>query len=317
MRGRDVLSFMAFAVMIVFALSYIGSLGVRVRPPSDRTNLSMTVADINGIVVDSNILLRGVPVGKVSHIESSVAGATIDFYVDGRFPIPADCDVRLDNLSALGETYIGLFPRRQGGPMLHDGQHIATELVEQPPSITELAASVTRLLNQLDPDALERIIGEADAALPDPNSVLPNLGHASELLRNTAANMHGQGRVLLSNFETLLQNAGWVGPVLASTAPELSDSADKAAQVLQGFSVGALEIKPGGMKKFGFFLDRIKKLLDANGGDLKVLGEAFRPRVRAIAGALLNFDPSQILANILATVPEDGAITLRVTIPPN
>jgi malonyl CoA-acyl carrier protein transacylase len=201
--------------------------------------------------------------------------------------------------------------------MLHDGQHIATELVEQPPSITELAASVTRLLNQLDPDALERIIGEADAALPDPNSVLPNLGHASELLRNTAANMHGQGRVLLSNFETLLQNAGWVGPVLASTAPELSDSADKAAQVLQGFSVGALEIKPGGMKKFGFFLDRIKKLLDANGGDLKVLGEAFRPRVRAIAGALLNFDPSQILANILATVPEDGAITLRVTIPPN
>jgi phospholipid/cholesterol/gamma-HCH transport system substrate-binding protein len=317
MRGRDILSFMAFAVMIVFALSYIGSLGVRVRPPADRTNLSMTVADINGIVVDSNILLRGVPVGKVSHIASSIGGATIDFYVDGRFPIPADCDVRLDNLSALGETYIGLFPRSQGGPMLHDGQHIATEMVEQPPSITELAASVTRLLNQLDPDALERIIGEADAALPDPNSVLPNLAHASELLRNTAANMHGQGRVLLSNFETLLQNAGWVGPVLASTAPNLSESAKKASEVLQAFSVGALEIKPDGMKKFGFFLDRIKKLLDANGGDLKVLGEAFRPRVRAIAGALLNFDPSQILSNILDTVPEDGAITLRVTIPPN
>jgi virulence factor Mce-like protein len=308
---------MAFAVMIVFAVSYIGSLGVRVRPPADRTNLSMTVADINGIVVDSNILLRGVPVGKVSHIASSIGGATIDFYVDGRFPIPADCDVRLDNLSALGETYIGLFPRSQGGPMLHDGQHIATEMVEQPPSITELAASVTRLLNQLDPDALERIIGEADAALPDPNSVLPNLAHASEMLRNTAADMHGQGRVLLSNFETLLQNAGWVGPVLASTAPNLSDSAKKASQVLQGFSLGALEIKPDGMKKFGFFLDRIKKLLDANGGDLKVLGEAFRPRVRAIAGALLNFDPSQILANILDTVPADGAITLRVTIPPN
>jgi virulence factor Mce-like protein len=311
------LSFMAFAVMIVFAVSYIGSLGVRVRPPSDRTKLSMTVADINGIVVDSNILLRGVPVGKVSHVASSIGGATIDFYVDARFRIPADCDVRLDNLSALGETYIGLFPRRQGGPMLHDGQHIATELVEQPPSITELAASVTRLLNQLDPDALERIIGEADAALPDPNSVLPNLAHASELLRNTASDMHGQGRVLLSNFETLLQNAGWVGPVLASTAPKLSDSADKASQVLQGFSVGALEIHPDGMKKFGFFLDRVKKLLDANGGDLKVLGEAFRPRVRAIAGALLNFDPSQILANILDTVPADGAITLRVTVPPN
>jgi virulence factor Mce-like protein len=317
MRGRDLLSFLAFAVMIVFAVGYISSLGVRVRPPADRTNLSMTVADINGIVVDSNILLRGVPVGKVSHIASSIEGATIDFYVDGRFPIPADCDVRLDNLSALGETYIGLFPRRQDGPILRDGQHIATEMVEQPPSITELAASVTRLLNQLDPDAVERIINEVDTALPDPNSALPNLAHAGELLRNTAADMHGQGRVLLSNFQTLLRNAGWVGPTLAATAPVLRDAGQNASKTLQGFSVGALEIHPDGMKKFGFFLDRIKKLLDANGGDLKVLGEAFRPRVRAIAGALLNFDPSQILANILDTVPEDGAITLRVTIPPN
>lgn len=316
MKGRNFLSFLAFAVMIIFAVGYIGSLGVRLKPPDNRVNLSMTVADINGIVVDSNILLRGVPVGKVSHIASSIGGATIDFYVDDRFRIPADCDVRLDNLSALGESYIGLFPRRQDGPMLRDGQHISTEMVEQPPSITELAASVTRLLNQVDPDALARIISEADTALPDPNSALPNLAHASEMLRNTAANMHGQGRVLLSNFQTLLRNAGWVGPTLAATAPDLRESAQNASKTLQGFSVGALEIGPDGMKKFGFFINRIQKLLDANGGDLKVLGEAFRPRVRAIAGALLNFDPSQILTNILETIPEDGAITLRVTVPP-
>jgi phospholipid/cholesterol/gamma-HCH transport system substrate-binding protein len=55
--------------------------------------------------------------------------------------------------------------------------------------------------------------------------------------------------------------------------------------------------------------------LDNNGGDLKELGEAFLPQLKKIAGALLNFDPSQILANILATVPEDGAVTLHVAIP--
>lgn len=71
------------------------------------------------------------------------------------------------------------------------------------------------------------------------------------------------------------------------------------------------------MRKFGHLLSRVQKLLDQNGGDLKVLGEALRPRVKAIAGALLNFDPSQILSNILDTVPEDGAITLHVAIPQN
>ncbi len=64
------------------------------------------------------------------------------------------------------------------------------------------------------------------------------------------------------------------------------------------------------------YLDRIVRFLDDNGGDLKVLGEAFLPHVKSIAGALMNFDPSQILANFLATLPEDGAITLHVTIPP-
>ena len=105
--------------------------------------------------------------------------------------------------------------------MLRDGQHIATKSVIQPPSISELATSVVRVLNQLDPGALERIINEADTALPDANSVLPNLSRTSSLLRNTAVDMHGHGRALLDNFQTLLRNAAWVGPVLADTAPPI------------------------------------------------------------------------------------------------
>jgi hypothetical protein len=35
-----------------------------------------------------------------------------------------------------------------------------------------------------------------------------------------------------------------------------------------------------------------------------------------IAGSLMNFDSGRILSSMLAAVPEDGAITLHVTIPP-
>ncbi|BBZ15402.1 MlaD family protein [Mycobacterium branderi] len=319
MRVRDLLSFIAFAVMIAFSVTYITALGVRVKPPPDRTNLSMTVTDINGLVVGSNVLLRGVPVGKVSDITTSIAGATVDFYVDGQFHIPADCDVRLDNLSALGESYIGLVPRRQDGPMLRNGQHIATESVKQPPSITELAVSVVRVLNQLDPGAVERIIGETDTALPDTRVVLPNLAHTGQLLRNTAADMHGHGRVLLSNFQTLLRNAGWLGPTLAGTTPGVEALSKGVQADVDG--VGALIYDdghgPDNLYKLDHLVGRIQKLLDDNGGDLRVLGEAFLPKVKGIAGALLNFDPSQIMANILAALPDDGAITLHVTIPQN
>jgi hypothetical protein len=62
-------------------------------------------------------------------------------------------------------------------------------------------------------------------------------------------------------------------------------------------------------------LQRIQKLLDDRGVDLRVLGEATSANVTLIANALKNLDSSQILANMLATVPKDGAINLHVPIP--
>lgn len=316
MRVRDGVTFIAFAAMIVVAVGYIASLGVRIGPPSHRTNVSMDVADINSLVVDSNVLLRGVEVGKVTSIEWSPDGATIGFYVDDTVGVPVDSDVRLENLSALGESYIRLEPRSPDGPLLHDGQHIATERVIQPPSISDLSASVVRVLNQADPDALKRIVNEVDTGLPDPNSVLPNLSHTSMLLRNVAADMHGRGRALLDNFQTLLQNAGWLGPLLSRLASPIeslgTNAGDTIAAMMTGLPLGSPQIQI----LFNRYFDRIQRLLDDSGGDLKTLGDAFLPHLKGIAGSLMNFDTGQLLSNILATLPEDGAVTLHVTIPP-
>src|SRR5277367_1033672 len=213
------MSFVAFGLIVAYAVYYIAALGVRLGPPDGRVNVAMQVPDINGLVVDSNVLLRGVPVGKVTAIDTSMQNATVRFYIDNRYPIPVDSDVRLENLSALGESYIGLLPRRSDGPMFHDGQQVATENVTQPASISELATSVVRVLNQMDPGQLNRLVDEADQALPPPNEVLPNLRRASTVLRDTAKSMHGRGSDMLANFQTLLQNAGFVGPILSEISP--------------------------------------------------------------------------------------------------
>jgi len=316
MRIRYVSTFIAFGLMIALGGAYIGSLGVRIGPPANRTNISMQVADVNGLVVDSNVLLRGVPVGKVTNIQSSVSAATVDFYVEGGYRVPIDTDVRLENLSALGETYIGLVPRRDNGPMMYNGMSIATEKVTQPASISELATSVVRLLNQADPGSLRRIVNEADTALPDPNSVLPNLSHTAALFRNTASSMHGRGRDLLDNFDTLLRNAGWVGPLLADMAPGVGQTGYNVAQTLSSARLTLVQGAPGILVDFTKFLDRIQRFLDNNSSDLKLLGEAFLPHLKGVAGALMNFDTGQILSNVLATVPPDGAVTLHVAVPP-
>jgi hypothetical protein len=201
--------------------------------------------------------------------------------------------------------------------VLHDGQRIATDRVIAPASISQLTTSVVRLLNQADPGALKRVVGEVDTALPDANAVLPNLSRASTLVRNVAADMHGRGRDLLDNFQTLLQNAGWVGPLLADVTPVLplvGRDTGKIFSDVQIFLAYKANILVPNLNRY---LDRIQKFLDDNGGDLKLLGNATLPHLKGIAGSLMNFDTGQILSNFLASVPQEGAITLHVSIPPN
>jgi virulence factor Mce-like protein len=313
---QHAISFVAFGLIVAYSVYYIGALGVRIGPPDDRVNVSMQVPDINGLVVDSNVLLRGVPVGKVTGIDTSLQSATIRFYVDKQYPIPVDSDVKLENLSALGESYIGLVPRTSQGPMFHDGQQVATQDVQQPASISELATSVVRVLNQMDPGQLSRLVNVADQALPSQATVLPNLTRAGTLLRNTVTSMHGTGSETIANFQTLLQNAGFVGPAIASISPVLATLAPSLARLeWASFYVVTDTGAPESIRNFGRFLARVQNFLDTRAPDLKVFAEAFAPNIKAIAAASMNFDTGQILSDVLDTVPEDGTITLRVRTP--
>jgi virulence factor Mce-like protein len=309
---RDVVSFLAFGAIIVFVLGYFSTLGLRENSPSDRTGLSMEVPDINGLVVGSNVLLRGVPVGKVTGTSASVQAATIDFYVDSRYRIPVDTEVRLENLSALGESYVGLIPHSDGGQVLQNGQRIATDRVVQPPSVSEFATSVTRVLNQMDAGAIERVIGETDTALPDPMAVLPNLSRASVLLDNTVDEMNGRGRVLLGNFQTLLRNAEWVNPVLTSLTPQAREIGKSIQDLMKHTPIIMHRGEPDNVSNLNKLVARIQNFVDDRGGDLKVVGEAFQPKLNFIAASLMNFDTGQLLDNFLQEVPADGTITLRV-----
>lgn len=313
---KAVAAFSAFLMMIVGFFVYVGSLGIRVSPPAQRANLSMNVADINNLVAQSNVLLRGVPVGKVTGIDTSTANATVHFYIDGKYKVPANSVVRLENLSALGESYIELEPRDSNGPPFHDGQHLVPDSVRQPASISELGASVVRMENQLDPGQLEHVIAEADTALPDPYVVLPNLQRASLLLRNTTKDMHGAGRTALDNAQSLLENAGFVGPALADSAGPVRIIGPGIRQLWNNFTNIIVRTRsPGSLYVFGKFLQRIQKLLDDRAPDIRVLTEPLTPNMHAIAASLSTIDTSQVLANLLSAVPADSAINLHVAIP--
>lgn len=316
MRVRNLVSLTALVAVAGLALSYLAVLGIRPGPPGQRTVLTMTVGDANGLVAGSSVLLRGIPVGKVTALQPSAAGADITFYIDGDTTVPVDTDVRLDNLSALGETYIGLFPRSGGGAAVHSGQHLDTEKVTQPPSVAQLSASVVHLLNQVDPRQLADIVSEADRALPETQAVLPNLSRASALLASAVSSRPGQGKQILANFQSLLQNADFVGPDIAAAGPDIA----RVGPAYQALLVAAFRLlrqtgAPESIRDFGVYLGRIQKFLDQAAPDIKTLSETLLPNVTRISAAARGIDTSQLLDGALAAVPANGAVTLHVTVP--
>lgn len=317
MKPRYLLSFAAFATIVCFCVFYIAALGVRVGPPEDRIAVSMEVPDVNGLVVDSNVLLRGVPVGKVTGISTTLAGATVDFYLTHDVPVPVDSEVRLENLSALGETYIGLVPRSSTGPFFQNGQRVVAADIVAPASISELSVSLARVLGQLEPDSLDNLVREADMAMPDPDVVLPNLARASVLLRNAVSSMDGRGSKLLDDFQILLRNAGFVGPRVAEIAPALLALGPEQFGLFNNAKHLVDDTgSPEGLKNVGRLMKRVQKFLDDRGPDLKVFAEALTPNINGIAAAAMNIDTGQILSNMLAAYPEDGVVTLRLKTPP-
>ncbi len=313
---RSIATVVVFAVIVAGAVGYIAALGVRTGPPAARTQLSMVVTNLNGLVTGSRVLLRGVPVGAVTAVHPTVEGVTVDFYVDAAHPIPADTVVRLDNLSALGEAVIGLFPRTADPPMLADGQRLDTEMVRRPVSIADLAIALGRLLQQADPEKLSSIVTEADTGLADPDAVLPNLSRAATLLRGEVAGLNGRGGELVDNLQILLRNAGFVGPALAGLGPQLSGIGANMQQVLGNAMNLVLAGSPENLERFTAYLGRIQAFFDTRAPDIKVLAETLLPNARAMSDALTHFDTARLLDNLLVGMPADGTITLHVTADP-
>jgi phospholipid/cholesterol/gamma-HCH transport system substrate-binding protein len=316
-RPATLASVSALIAIVLLAVTYIASLGVRLGPPNDRTTITFTIADVNGLVVGSNVLLRGIPIGKVSELHQSPNGAVVTVYYADRFSIPLDTDIRVDNLSALGESYVGFLPRTRDGPAIADGQRLGTEAITQPPSVAELAASVVRLLNQIEPEQLAHIVGELDRALPRESAVLTRLNRASAVLAATVASMPGQGKEVLANLQTLLRNAGFVGPNLAAAGPDLASvGVEYRYTTVAAFDVLRAGIGgPNNIIEFGDYLARVQEFLDNSSPDLATLAETLLPNIRATTQSIRNVDLSQILSSAMESVAPDGSITLHVNVP--
>lgn len=324
--ARTGASIVALLALVAASLLYLGSVGLSVTDNYGVRTASMTVPETNGLVVGSRVLLRGVAIGKITSVQPSVSGVAVDWNYKDEYQIPVNSTYRVDNLSALGETYLGITPNVSSGPTLGDGVALTATKIEVPTTIDELSARFTRLLEQMNAKKVRGIIGEINTGLVADQQVLNNIANASALLETTILTTRGSLTDLLTRFQPLLKRGSDVSDSLAAAGDPVSRFADGLALFLTEGGKKAGSGSPDG--KDGFIvsthspdslnnqakplLENVQRFLDRSGPDLKVLGNAAFPAVSSASATLRTVNLSNLMRTALATAGTGNGLVVRV-----
>ncbi|HWS91647.1 MAG TPA: MCE family protein, partial [Mycobacterium sp.] len=163
------------AVVLVVTLIAGAVVALRSADEAARTHVVAYFDNSNGIFTGDNVLILGVPVGKIDKIEPQPQHVKISFWVDARYRVPAGAKAAILSPALVTSRAIQLTPAYSGGPQLGDNAVIPQSRTAVPVEYDDFRQQLARLAQSLQPTK--------------PGGV-STLG---ELVNTAADNLRGQG----------------------------------------------------------------------------------------------------------------------------
>lgn len=214
----------------VYLASTIGNTtfgGLIGRGP-DTYTLAATFDDVTGLLVDDNVKVAGVPVGKVTSVRVEEGEATVRMEIGSDHPLPSDSAAAIRWRNLIGQRYVYLFPG--DAPTTFEDGDVVTETTD--------VIDLGELFNRLGPvvatidegqvneflqtvtSALEGNEADISQALDDLAFVAKGLGERDEAIGSLIGNLEVVSRTIAdrdAQIETMLDN-------LAALAGTFSDN---------------------------------------------------------------------------------------------
>ena len=150
---------------------YILVSALQVNPARSTIAVRVLLPDSGGLLVDQDVTLRGVPIGRVTSVRPSGSGVEAIARIDADARIPSGSPVRVSGLSAAGEQYLDFRPVVDSGPSLADGATVGEEHTSVPISLAELLTHADGTMAQLDPTKLAAVMDELRVSSQGPQKL--------------------------------------------------------------------------------------------------------------------------------------------------
>jgi phospholipid/cholesterol/gamma-HCH transport system substrate-binding protein len=256
--------FFVFVGMLVAALLILNfSKGITLFQST--YNLHMTLHDVAGLKPAADVMLAGVPIGKVVETTLSPDGRTVDVKLEvlGKYKIRRGADFAPDSQGFLGDQYVEVTPPDTAPPSGQINVFLTnneTVIGKEPLNMQQAVRSVSGLLDQA-----HRTIGDIGTAVTNINrSVLTvnTLSHVAEALSNfdsvtiNASAMAKEVRAMLdtntapvqlavSNFVALSDRLNETAAELHQTIATNSADVDVVVKNLRDTSVTMKQLADG------------------------------------------------------------------------
>jgi len=219
---RIAIKFGAFVAVCLLFTGYlaftIGNLDL--RDPLGRHTYKVTAAfdDVTGLLVDDNVKVAGVVVGKVTSVRTDAGRAIVTMELDDdHADIPKDSAAAIRWRNLIGQRYVYLYPG-QSAEALEDG-----DAITETASVVDLGELFNRLgpiVGSIDPaqvnDFLETITAALDGredkvgqALDDLATLTSGLATRDETIQRLITNLDTVAQTVNrrdAQIETMLQN---------------------------------------------------------------------------------------------------------------
>ncbi|MGO3327295.1 MCE family protein [Gordonia sp. (in: high G+C Gram-positive bacteria)] len=224
LRRSTVIRLIVFAAVAVLALGVVAVQYAQLPQQAglDRYTVAVEMDDAGGLYPNANVTYRGITVGRVVGVASTRTGANAELSMHSGTSVPADVDVHVKPMSAVGEMYIDLVPRRDGGGDLHEGSQIDADRVTVSVDAGRVLGSVNELLSSVPRADLTTVIDESFTALKGQGVALRTLiGSVTKILGEARAADDPTGR-LIDELGPLLHTQEVSGAAITAWAGSLA-----------------------------------------------------------------------------------------------
>lgn len=219
--------------------------------------LTATFDDVTGLLVNDNVKVSGVPVGKVSGIRVEAGKATVSMEIERAHRLPSDSTAAIRWRNLIGQRYVYLFPG-DAPTTFDDGDAVSgtTNVIDIGELFNRLGPIVAAIDERQVNDFLETVTAALEGNAADVSQTLDDLAFVVKGL--------GERDVAIAG---LIENLEVVSRTIADRDAQIEVMLDNLASLAGTFSDNT-ELIGSALTEMGAFNRDFSGILEANRGEL-------------------------------------------------